>query len=170
MPKARPDATLELTGRVTPGVQLESSKGPESDFVDRTRHRVRSVLRLVLFSRCVTGLSGSARDRTRRSNWPHPRRALLCHWLDAFGQTETAFGHYQWPPFASVSIHDDLEKISATDVVKNKHFISSKTSESHAHKLGRRERGPKTPLYRSNSTAFANVLTPPSVHHYVYVC
>jgi hypothetical protein len=45
-----------------------------------------------------------------------------------------------------------------------------KTLESCARKLGGRERGPQTPLYRSNSTAFINVLTPPSVHHHVYVC
>jgi hypothetical protein len=39
---------LELTGRITLGVRFESSKDPESDFVDRThpimtdrmRHRV----------------------------------------------------------------------------------------------------------------------------------
>jgi hypothetical protein len=36
-PKAKPDAVLEMTGRVTPGVRLESNKGLESDFVDRTR-------------------------------------------------------------------------------------------------------------------------------------
>jgi hypothetical protein len=37
-------------------------------------------------------------------------------------------------------------------------------------KLSRRERETQTPLYRSNFTAFANVLTPPSVHHHMHVC
>jgi len=37
-------------------------------------------------------------------------------------------------------------------------------------KLGKRERGTQTPLYPRNSTSFANVPTPPSVHHHVQVC
>jgi hypothetical protein len=37
-------------------------------------------------------------------------------------------------------------------------------------KLGGRERGTQTPLYCSNTTAFANVLTSPSVNHHVHVC
>jgi hypothetical protein len=36
-------------------------------------------------------------------------------------------------------------------------------------KLGGRETGPQTHLYHSISTAFANVLTTPSVHHHVQV-
>jgi hypothetical protein len=33
-----------------------------------------------------------------------------------------------------------------------------------------RSRSTQSPLYRSNSTALANVLTSPSVHHHVHVC
>jgi hypothetical protein len=57
-----------------------------------------------------------------------------------------------------------------SSAVKNRRFIFSKMSGSRARKLGGRERGLKTPLYRSNSTAFTNVLTSPSVHHHVHVC
>jgi hypothetical protein len=50
--------------------------------------------------------------------------------------------------------------------VENRRFISRKASR----KLGRRERGTQTSLYRLNSIAFANVLTSPSDHHHVHVC
>jgi hypothetical protein len=50
---------LELTGRVTRGVRFEYRKGPKSDFVDRTRPGVRSILLLALLP--------WVHDRTRRS-------------------------------------------------------------------------------------------------------
>jgi hypothetical protein len=54
----------------------------------------------------------------------------------------------------------------ALKTVKN----TSENSSNPACKLGRRERGSQTHLYRSNSTSFVNVLTPSSVHHHAHVC
>jgi hypothetical protein len=117
---------------------------------------VRSTLCALLPQHVFDRTTSPMIDRTRRSTWPHPHRALLCHWSDAFGHTVTASGHYQWPSFAYVSIHDDLEKISASGVVENRRFTSTKSAKTH--------------LYRSNYTTFANVLTSPSVHRHVHVC
>jgi hypothetical protein len=95
---------------------------------------------------------------------PHASAAAL-NWPDA----SPTSGHCQWPPFTSVSIHDDLENFSASGVVENMHFTSMK-APNPASQAWRRERGPQTHLYCWNSTSFANVLTPPSVYHYVHVC
>jgi hypothetical protein len=59
---------------------------------------------------------------------------------------------------------------STSDAMENKHFIFLKTPESRARKLGRREREPQTPLYRSNTAAFTNVPTPSCENHHVHVC
>jgi hypothetical protein len=66
---------LELTGRVTPGVRFESSKGPESDFVDRMRpvasdqmrHRVQSNFPPRCSLGCMTRRADPASDQTLRS-------------------------------------------------------------------------------------------------------
>jgi hypothetical protein len=47
---------------------------------------------------------------------------------------------------------------STSGAMENRHFISPKTPET------------PPPLYRSNTTAFANVPTPTSDHHLVHVC
>jgi hypothetical protein len=54
--------------------------------------------------------------------------------------------------------------------MENRHFISLKTPESHARKLGGRESESQTPHYRSNTTVFVNVPTPSCVNHHVHVC
>jgi hypothetical protein len=53
---------------------------------------------------------------------------------------------------------------------RKKTFHFHKKRRNLPRKLGGRERGTQTPLYRSNSTVFANVLTPPSVYHNVHMC
>jgi hypothetical protein len=161
-----------LTGRVTPGVRIESRRpvsvhsrsdasGPTWPDVpphpiDHANYRT---------SERLTERAGPVSDQTRwcKTLAHVPLQQLLltgrvrlsrdCVWFSIRSP--------QWPPFASVSVHDDLEKNSATGVVENMYFIFSKTPESCR---------PQTPLYRSNSTTFANVLTSPSVHHHVHVC
>jgi hypothetical protein len=59
---------------------------------------------------------------------------------------------------------------STFGAMENRHFISPKTPEFRARKLGRRESEPQTSHYRSNTAAFANVPTPSCVKHHVHVC
>jgi hypothetical protein len=83
-----------------------------------------------------------APDWTRRSSeWPNapvinpsPRARLL---LSLTGRVRSCRDHVrfsvrspQWPSFASVSIHVDLEKNFASDVVDNRRFTSTKSVES----------------------------------------
>jgi hypothetical protein len=59
---------------------------------------------------------------------------------------------------------------STSGAMENRHFISPKTLESRARKLGGRESEPQTPHYRSNTAAFVNVPTPSCVKHHVHMC
>jgi hypothetical protein len=152
--------TAELTRRGTPGVRFEYRKGPESIFVDRTcpivtdrtRHRVRSPLTFCCPSRRLTRRAGPASDQTHR--WQTLVRApLLQRWTDRTCLSRpvtstSASGHYQWPPFTSVSIHDDLEKFSASGVVENMHFTSTKAPNPAelARREGERAPNPSLPL------------------------
>ena len=66
--------------------------------------------------------------------------------------------HGQRP--VSVKHSHDFSKLSISAIEKYAfHFLKSAES-----------RRTQTPLYPSNSTAFENVLTPPSVYHNVQVC
>jgi hypothetical protein len=58
---------------------------------------------------------------------------------------------------------------STSGTMENRHFISLKTPESRARKLGGKESEPQTPHYRSNTAAFANVPTPSCVKHHVHM-
>jgi hypothetical protein len=121
----RPDATASVWSL--------SREVLESDFVDRTRHRVRSALRLALFW---------ARDRTLRfregpdvsvPNPSTPRRAQLLPLTERVGRAETA---------------SDPASGHTSDLLSPPFLCLWRS-------------GTQTPLYRSNSTAFANVLTSP---------
>jgi hypothetical protein len=90
--KVWPDVLHATTERDSASVRSLSREVPESDFIDRTcpvthdwmRHHIRSALRLALLSGCVTGRSGSTRDRMRRLQTLAPRTAhSCCHWPDA---------------------------------------------------------------------------------------
>jgi hypothetical protein len=81
-----------------------------------------------------------------------PRCAQLLLLTGRAGRAETASGpasgHASGHPVTSFRL-----RFFAFGAVENRRFTST-----------------KTPLYRSNSTAFTNVLTLPSVHHLMLVC
>jgi hypothetical protein len=149
----------ELTGRITLGIQLESSKGP----LVTGRVRLNVTRRATMFGRTwpnvpprpidhaiyrpserLTGRAGLASDRTRwcKTLARTPLQQLLLTERVRLSQDHVRFSvrSLQWPPFASVSIHDDLEKISTTSVVENMHFTSTKSAKS------RQERNPNPSL------------------------
>jgi hypothetical protein len=65
----------------------------------------------------------------------------------------------------------DFTTFSTSGAMENSHFVSPKTPEPTSSLLKlMRGRGTQTPLYRSNSTAFANVPTPTINHHLVHMC
>jgi hypothetical protein len=138
-------------------LHLASDRSPESSSCDRTRpvthdrtnHGVRSALRHALPTGCVTGHSGSARDRTLRSA-TFTRASLPAVWTDRTRRSTLDRVRLE---FFRDKHSGLLPPFLASSAMKNRHFISS-----------------KMPLYRSNSTVFANVLTSPSVHHHVHVC
>jgi hypothetical protein len=64
----------------------------------------------------------------------------------------------------------DFITFSTSGAKENRHFNSPKKPEFRARKLGGRVSESQTPLYRLNTTAFANVPTPSCVNHHVHVC
>jgi hypothetical protein len=163
------DTPLVLIGRETPGVRLEYRKGPESIFVDRTRPIVTDRMHHCIRSTPRVLLSLWAPDQTR---WSH-------EWPDepvANPSPCASIAALNWPDAPAASGYFDLSVRSLPVTSVHLRFYPQWLRENlrlwHSRKYTFHflERGPQTHLYRSNSTFFANVLTPPSVHHHVHVC
>jgi hypothetical protein len=147
---------------------LESSISDRTRLVahDRTRHRVRLHLPFVLLSWVCDRMHRSHEGPDAPVHDPLTR-ASACglNWPD----TPAALGHFDHS-VRSLFLQWETHRFSASGAVENRCFTSTKSVESHLASSRGRERGTQAPLYRSNSTAFAKVLTPPSVYHHVHVC
>jgi hypothetical protein len=137
----RPNATVPASS-----CSLESSHRDRTCPIayDRTRRAFDQLFVTHYTNGCLIRRAGSARDTPIM-----PRPRLVQRLVTPLTS------------FTSVSLPLAQWKIDVS--LPQKRRIPSR-------KLGGRERGTQTPLYRSNSTAFANVPTPTSVHHLVHVC
>jgi hypothetical protein len=115
----------------------------------------------------------------QRLSREHPRvRCLLCARLhNALGlgdrrctTTSIACVVHVYRVFLSVDLFCDFATSSNLRRKGNWSFLFLENVRIPPRKLGGRERGTQTPLYLSNSAAFANVLTPSCVYHHVHMC
>jgi hypothetical protein len=157
---ATPDAQMLMTERWSMWRLVVSNKGPSRENIDRTRlvHRDRMQASVRSF---LTSL------RTATLAWPDAEQCSTRVWSTASGPPQKLTGRAGALWLASARLAPSralLPKLTGhagaprglRPVHKNSEEYFRKIAESH--------------LYRSNSTSFANVLTPPSVHHHVHVC
>jgi hypothetical protein len=119
----RPNVPLELTGRHSASVWLipvSTHSWPNMSgraWPDAPPRLIDPSCSLSLW--CLTGRASPASDRTRR-----------CARSQHVGRTNRTCPIQRLvSPLTSVSIHDDLEKISTSVIVENMHFTSMKSAE-----------------------------------------